>query len=125
MNSTVLPSSLMARSWPPEKRITMEPPISLWRVTWQTAPLIPLSTRSVSYIYSNPQGDDVGRDVVIQPDGKLVVGGYFYNGSLDSALLRMDTFGHPRYEFWLGRLLQKSTSVLGTYDPAYSLAPSA
>ncbi len=65
--------------------------------------------------------NDEGRSVAVQPDGKIVVSGYSYNGlDLDFALVRYNANGSLDSTFGTGG---KVTTPIGTYgDLGYSVA---
>ncbi len=68
----------------------------------------------------NPSQPDVPRDVLVQPDGRILVIGRLFNGTSDAGIIRYtaagvaDTSFHPNGETW--------TDYQGNFDTAEGLA---
>ena len=67
-------------------------------------------------------GDDNSNDSVLQPDGKIVLGGYAINqiNISNMILARFDSLGALDSDFGTGSLV--TTRFLGSFDTAYALA---
>lgn len=66
------------------------------------------------------RGLDAANAVIVQPDGKIIIGGYAFNGNnIDFALVRLNTNGTLDYSFGTnGKVL---TDFIGGDDIIYSL----
>jgi len=67
--------------------------------------------------------EDIGQDLVVQPDGKILVSGYSFNGSsFDFAVVRYDADGSLDASFGSGG---KVTTPIAFHEASYSIALQA